>query len=90
MTHENRPATAPYQFIDTASPGPVLWVLWPGHAWSTDAIPLPQRITEERLPVHFASPPSGLTSAVNHEDGSGHERKVTPSAQASKKGERAV
>jgi len=87
MPHENRPATASDQFIDTASPGPVLGVRWPGHTWSPDAVPPPQCIAEQRLPVHFASPASGLTSTVNYEDGSGHERKVTPSAQASKKGE---
>ena len=86
MTHENGPATASDQFVDTPSPGPVPWVLWSGHAWSVDAIARIESILEQRLSVHLASPPSGLSSTVNHENASGHEPKVACCAPASKKG----
>jgi hypothetical protein len=40
-------------------------------------------------PIHFASPPPGLSSAMDHEDASRHPGKVTPSTWAGKKAERA-
>jgi hypothetical protein len=46
VTHENRPARTPYQFVNPASPTPIAWVLRQGHAWGQNAIPSPQSIPE--------------------------------------------
>src|SRR5215207_6807066 len=74
VTHENGPAPAPQELVNAVSPSPVPRVFRPRHARSQDAISSPQTIPEQRLPVHLASPPSGLTGAVNHEDASRHGR----------------
>jgi hypothetical protein len=56
----------------------------PWHPWGLYSIAWPKAVLEQRFPVHSASPPPGLTRAMNHDDGSRHARKVVPSAQAGK------
>ena len=74
MPHEDRSSLPHYQLVDAPRPGPVLRVLRPGHAWRLHAIARSQGASEERLPVHFATPAAGLTGAVNNEDSARHMR----------------
>ena len=69
MTHEYPTRAVGDQFRDAARPSLILGVGWLGHARGPHDILGPQILPEHRFPINLPRPASGLTSAVNDEDG---------------------
>lgn len=76
MTHDDGPRRMRQEFVDTARPGPVVRLLWTGHAGSHHSISSAQAIFEQWLPIHFASTSVGFTRAVNQENRSRHSQRI--------------
>src|SRR6266480_2086243 len=72
MTHEYPTRAVGDQFRDAARPSPILGVGWLGHARGPHDIVGPEILPEHRFPINLPRPASGLTSAVNDEDGLRH------------------